>query len=176
MKISYELAKEDYLEFNLHHMSKSRSIKRGLFIERYIISIMFLLVPFMLRGRNTLPVPVFYGIFIVMFGIWVAFFPKYFWYNIKKRLEKMLSDEKYKGVFGPQNLSITDFGIFEFENSEKSKVTMKDVEKVDVTDKGIYIYISAANAYVIPMRAFKSLSEKHELIDLLKKHCKVCEE
>lgn len=173
MKINYELTKDDYIQFNMNHISKSKTIKRTLFIERYIISIMFLIVPFMLKGRSEATTIFYYAPFILIFALWVIFFPKYFKYSVKRRLLKMLDSGKGSSMFGQQNLSITDYGIFEFDNMEKSKVTLKDVEKVEVTADHIYIYINSADAYIIPMRAFKTLSEKNELIDLLKMHCKV---
>jgi len=173
MKINYDLTKEDYLEFNMHHISKTKSIKTTLFIERFIISIMFILVPFMMKPKNDIPFAIFFMPFIIIYIGWIVLFPKYFKGSIKRRLERMLNKEENKSLFGPQQLSITDVGIFEFDNLEKSKVTMKDVERVEVTEDYIYIYISEMNAYIIPHRAFKTLSEKNEIIDLLKKHCKV---
>lgn len=169
MKISYDLTKEDYMEFNMHHIFKTKSIRTTLFIERFVISIMFLLVPFLMKPKGNIP-------FAIIYVGWLVFFPKYFKGSIKRRLERMLNKEENKSLFGPQQLSITDVGIFEFDNLEKSKVTMKDVERVEVTENYTYIYISDMNAYIIPHRAFKTLSEKNELIDLLKKHCKVCVE
>ncbi|WP_291574454.1 YcxB family protein [Clostridium sp. UBA4548] len=176
MKISYELTKEDYMEFNMHHIFKTKSIRTTLFIERFVISIMFLLVPFLMKPKGHIPFAIFFMPFAIIYVGWLVFFPKYFKGSIKRRLERMLNKEENKSLFGPQQLSITDVGIFEFDNLEKSKVTMKDVEKVEVTESYTYIYISDMNAYIIPHRAFKTLSEKNELIDLLKKHCKVCVE
>jgi hypothetical protein len=176
MKINYDLTKEDFIEFNMHHFSKSKSIKRTLFIERYVISIMFLIIPFIFKGKSTMSLPVYYGSSLLLFVGWIVFFPKYFKYSVKKKLERMLNSEENSKMFGPQSLSITDAGISESEDLEKSKFSMGDIEKVDVTEKAIYIYISSANAYVIPVRAFKTHSEKHELIDLLKRHLKVCVE
>lgn len=176
MKVNYDLKKEDYIEFNLHHMGKSKTIKRTLFIEQYLIPLIFIITPFVFAKNHSNPPPIMYFMIpcVIMYILWTIFFPKYFRYSFKKRIEKLLNEGKNSTMFGPQTLSITDKGIFEFSEMEKSKVDMKAVERVDVTENYIYIYINAVNAYIIPSRAFKTLNEKYELIDLLKKHCKVC--
>lgn len=45
------------------------------------------------------------------------------------------------------------------------------MEKTYDTEKYVYIYISSLNAYIVPVRAFKSLEEKNEFVKEVRKYC-----
>lgn len=43
MQVEYMLTEQDFIAFNLHYAKHSKTVKRSLFLQRYIVAIIFLL-------------------------------------------------------------------------------------------------------------------------------------
>lgn len=164
MNINYDLTKEDYIEYNLHFISTSQSMKKSIFIQRYIISLIFLVSPFIAVKITNAPLTYWIVVFIVVYVLWVAFYVRFLKRSVKKRIEKLVAEGKNTNIFGNHSLTLTEEGIIETSSSGEAKTNWSAVEKVYDTEKYLYIYISSINAYIIPVRAFKSLDEKNEFL------------
>lgn len=167
MKIDYQLTKQDYIDFNIFHMNHSKTIKKTLFIHRYIVSLVFLALPFVLSGVSYIPIVFWLVPSVVVYILWVIFYPKYFIGIVKRRLSKMLDEGKNTIPLGRQNISITDDGITEITDHSEAKHGWNVVEDIFETKEHIFVYISAVTAHIIPVRAFKSAEEKNALIEMV---------
>ncbi|MBU5592166.1 YcxB family protein [Clostridium sp. MSJ-4] len=167
MKIDYELTKEDYINFNIYHMDHSETMRRSLFIQRYIISLIFLIVPFVVTGSSDIPLWYWLSIFIIIFVLWVAFYPRYIKWMIKRRLTKMLQEGKNAGLLGKGSISLTEEGIVKTSDSDDAKTSWSTVEKIIETKELVIIYISAVSAYIIPIKAFNNNTHKEEFVNKL---------
>nr|WP_272507525.1 YcxB family protein [Clostridium aestuarii] len=87
----------------------------------------------------------------------------------------MFNEGKNVNILGSRSLSVTEEGITSVNNSGESKTNWSSVEKITETKKHIYIYISAINAYIIPVRAFKNENEKGEFLNILKQYTTINE-
>lgn len=171
MKAQYELTKEDYIQYNLHHMRESETVKKSFFIQRYIVSLIYLVLPFILVKVSDMPFWYLMIIFLVTYLIWVLYYPKYFASFTKKRLQKIINEGKNVSLFGTRYISFNQDGIVESSDTGESKTNWTAVERVEETNKYIFIYVSSVNAYIVPTRAFKDLNQKNEFIEILKQHC-----
>jgi hypothetical protein len=171
MKIKYVLTKEDYIQYNLHHMRESETIKKSLFMQRYIVSLIFLIVPFVFAKVSEIPFVHWMIVFLIIYLIWMLYYPKYFASLTKKRLQKIINEGKNLSLFGERTISLNEDGIVESSKAGESKTNWSVVERVDETGKYIFIYVSSVNAYIVPTRAFADLNQKKEFVDMLKQHC-----
>jgi len=98
MKIEYDLTKEDFVEYNLHFISTSETMKKSLFIQRYIISLIFLAAPFLVARVTNEPLMYWIVVFLIVYVLWVAFYLKFFNHSVKKRIEKLVAEGKNTNI------------------------------------------------------------------------------
>jgi hypothetical protein len=55
MKLEFNITEEDYINFNMHHIDTSKTYRRTIFKQRYIVPIVFLIVPFVLAKISKIP-------------------------------------------------------------------------------------------------------------------------
>jgi hypothetical protein len=167
-KVEYDLTKEDYIAFNMHHIDHSPTIKRSLFIQRYVVALVFLVVPFIFSNMTgvpvLLPLIVYGGIFIA----WILYYPRYFVATTKKRILKMIDEGGNDSLFGPRTMILSESGVEEISDMGESRSSWRSVEKIDETAEHIYIYISSVNAYLVPVRAFADRTQKEVFLERLK--------
>lgn len=164
IKIEYELTKEDYLNFNLYHLNHSKMIKKSLFIQRYIVSIVFLIVPFIFSSITEMPLYVYFPVFALIWLLWIIFYKKYFDRIAIKRIEKMLNEGKNLCLLGKYSVETNEDGFIEICPNGESKITWNGIDKVVENELYIFIYIDSVRAYIIPKRAFTNDNLKNEFL------------
>lgn len=82
---------------------------------------------------------------LILGGWWLA----YFWSQYFPRMDAKL----YPGYFDPQTLRITEQGIFR-KTSTSETTWFWTAAKVESTTRHIYVFLSDAQGYSIPRRAF----------------------
>ena len=167
MKIDYQLTKQDYIDYNIYHMSHSDTIRRSLFGQRYLISIIFLIMPFMLIKISDIHLWYWLSTFIIVYILWIIFYPKYLRWYIIRRISRMLDEGKNVDMLGDHSFLLTEDGVIDITNFSESKNNWNVIENIVVTREHIFIYINAVMAYIIPIRAFININQKNEFINTL---------
>lgn len=167
MKIDYQLNKQDYIDFNMNYMSNSKTIKKLFIAQRYIVPIIFLLIPSMLIKVTSIPFGYWFKAFLVCYILWVVFYPKYFKWSVSKRIIKMLDEGKNTDMLGKRSLTLTESCIIDCSTLSESKTDWSVIEKITQTQKHIFIFISSVAAYILPVNVFKNDNEKKKFIDKL---------
>jgi hypothetical protein len=167
-KVEYELTKEDYIAFNMHHIDHSPTIKRSLFMQRYVVALVFLVFPFIFSNMSGAPLLLSLMVYGAIFVAWIIYYPRYFMATTKKRILKMIDEGSNENLFGPRSMTLTEEGVEEVNSHGESKSSWRSIEKVDETVDHIYIYTSSINAYLVPIRAFEGRTQKDEFVERLK--------
>lgn len=165
MDLEYELTKQDYIDFNIYHMTSSVTMKRSLFIQRFIIPIIFLVLPIFLIKITDIPLWYWYSVFIILSVLWVVFYKKFLIKSVERRISKILDEGKTTGILGVHHFSFTEEGIV--DKTEFSETKYNVIEKVVESEKHIFIYVSAVMAYIIPIRIFNSVDVKSKFLKML---------
>lgn len=170
MTIDYEMTRQDYINFNMLHMKRSKSARKSINTQRFLAPIIFILIPFVISWGNSGDIPMWY--WFTIFGIaavcWALFYPKWVQRETIKRINKMLDEGENKGLSGFQKLSLTEEGIHTENEFKEATAKWNSVEDIVLTDEYILIYIGALMAHVVPLRAFNDDDEKEEFISILK--------
>ena len=163
-EFSYELKEQQYVAFNLYHSKHSQTVKRSLAIQRFVVPIVYLMMPFVMG-------PIFdwsiWGLMIpfVMFAIlWIVFFPPYFYWNIKRISRKMIREGKNEGLLGVHKLLIDSQGIREVTKNGEAQVHWSGIEKYGEDADNLYLYNSAMSALIVPKQAVPELDLLLELL------------
>ena len=168
MELNYEITKQDYLDYNLYYMQYSSTMKKTLLVQRFILPLIFLVFPFILATISS-KIPFWYWmtIFNVTTIVWIVFYPRHLKSQVKKRISKMVDEGKNVGFLGNSKLILTEEGITLITEARESKTSWKAVESICETEKHIFIFISAVEAYIVPNRIFESENMKKEFLELL---------
>ncbi|WP_235674879.1 MULTISPECIES: YcxB family protein [Bacillus cereus group] len=169
MQIEYTLTEQDFIAFNLHYARHSKTVKRSLVFQHYIVASIFFAVPLSVffigpPGQVYTGLPV---IFLLAGVIWILFYPKYFYNHIKRNLEKMIREGSYSNLLGKHNLQITDEGIIETNSGGETKRNWKGIEKIEENEAYIFIYVGSMSANIVPKTAFARENSKSEFMKSL---------
>lgn len=168
MKFEYELNKQDLIDFNLFHITYSKLTRRSFFLQRYILSLSFLILPFILKNFTNMPLGYWLVIFILLYLYWVAFYPKRLKKIVSRRISKMLAEGKNKSVVGAHNLTISEDGIVDRSEHSEAKTQFGAIENILEDKEHIFIYVSADTAHIIPTRIFENEAQKNEFLGFLR--------
>jgi hypothetical protein len=165
MKIVYENNIEDLVQFNLYHnLEHSEYIKKKVRRIRWGLSLMFLLGFSVIALFKESLEFVYYGLFA---GVGYFFiFPVFFRNNIIKHVRRIYSKGKNLGVIGVHSLEIVDDGLISITSQVESKLKWESITPVIRTKEYAFIYISAASAYIIPLKSVKK-GNLEEFLNLL---------
>lgn len=164
MILEFSIIEEDYINFNIHHMDISKTYRRTIFKQRYIIPMLFLIIPFFLVKISKIPFLNWMVPYGLLYITWACFYKKYLIWKVKNSIKKRLKEGKNNGILGKRTFEICEDEIIEISEYGKSATSIKSVEDVFINDKYIYIYINSMQAYIVPVRAFISKKEKDEFI------------
>ncbi len=173
-ELNYTLNENDYLDFNKHHTATSPSGKKQLLLYRAIAPIFliafYILYFYITKDFSNLPVTL---IFIIVFSIiWVVFSKRTITSSLKKRIKALEKDGRLP--YSPQGtLIFDDEFISDVNTTAQCKVAYSSVEKIFVTEKAIYIYFSAMQAYIVPKSCFKDENEEKSLINFIYSKAKI---
>ena len=73
MKLEFNITEEDYINFNIYHMNMSKTYRRTIFKQRYIVPIIFLIAPFLFVKISKIPFLYWMVVYGVLYIIWHAF-------------------------------------------------------------------------------------------------------
>lgn len=170
IELEFELSEKDYISYNLDHARTSPTIKRSIMFQRFLGPVMFLIVPFVIKRKTTIPMLFWLSLFGIVSIIWVVFYPRYVNWEMGRRLTKMLKEANNKNLLSNRRLIISENGVSVWDKSGESHVDWDSVTKVENTNDYIYIYVSSVSAHIIPKRVFKDENEKQMFIKELSKY------
>ena len=81
----------------------------------------------------------------------------------------MLKEGKNESLFKERKISLTDEAIIETSSSSQSSTIWSKIDRIEETDRYIYIYNSSISAYIIPKRVFKNNKEKTNFLEEVSK-------
>ena len=170
MELEFELLEEDYINFNIDHAKKSSSLKKNILMQRILGPVLFLIFPFIIRGYTEIPMWYWVTIFGIVSVVWFIYYPKYFNWEMTRRVKKMLNEGSNENILNRRKIILSDEGILEKSLIGESNVSWNQVDKVEESNEYIYIYISSISAHIIPKRIFKDENEKQMFIREISKH------
>lgn len=159
MEIHYHLTEEDYLHFNMFHVKNSKTARRSLNIQRFLLPVVFIIAAFLFSTFGDLPVMEAFIVYAIVAILWILFYPKYFYRHIAKMTKRMLKEGKNEGMLGDHVMKLTDEGIVDSTANGETKVNWPGIIEFKEDDNNIYLYNSAVSAYILPKRELKDIAE-----------------
>ncbi|WP_394883872.1 YcxB family protein [Clostridium tertium] len=167
MKLKYNLTEEDYINFNIAHMKNSKSLKRTMMINRFLIPLIFLVMPFVLDEISNISFWYWAVIFVLTYILWVVLYEKNVYKINIKRIRKMLEEKRNESLIGERILEIDGENIRIISDSGENIIYIKSIKNIIENDEYIFIYINSISAIIIPIKVFKSIEDKELFKSLL---------
>ncbi|WP_315078613.1 YcxB family protein [uncultured Clostridium sp.] len=163
MKLEFSIEEEDYINFNMYYIDNSKTLKQPMYIFRFILPIIISFVMVYIMNKivryHVIVLVIFY--FLIYFA-WVYFFEKSFIKTTRKRIKKILSEGKNKGLLGKRTFELNHNCIKDSNEYSTQIVNINALEKIFITDEYVFFYISSISAFIVPLRIFESNEEKEE--------------
>ena len=169
MKLSYELATEDIVSFNIYHFQNSKTAKKRRVIQRFFIPVWVIMIFLFFNIKNLNLVSITSNAPLLVFGIlWFLFIDKYYFWRIKSNVEKLLQEDKNNGMIGKQNVEVRDELLVVENDSGLTQYKLETINKIDENEKYLFIYVTSVSAIVIPKKVFQNY-EKDSFVKELNK-------
>jgi hypothetical protein len=170
MEVKVKLTEQDVIDFNLHHLKTSPTLKKSILIQRLIGPICFTLFIGIGYRVSTLPLWYLSSMFIIASILWYKFYPKRIEKKFKKQVNKIIEEGTNKDIFAESTIIIDEEKIVKSSEYTDNTIKWDAIEKIDICDKHIFIYNSSISAIIIPLSIFNSQDEQNEFINKTKNY------
>lgn len=168
MEINYNLTEQDFLDFNSYHAKQSPAIKRSILKQRLMGPVIFLIAAFLAIRRSDVQQSYWITLFGITSILWFIFYPKYFYWEISRRTSKTLKKKENAKVLGEKTIRLASGKLKEIGIDNEEIASLDSIEKIEETEKHLFIYISPVSAFIVPIEAFEDRESKKEFISKLK--------
>lgn len=178
MRVEFDFNKEDLINFNMHYFDTSNLIKKSLLKSRIMGTLIFIIVPFILRNsRLDIPNIVWFVTFWGIAILWFMFLPRISKNKFRNAVSQTATENKdNKYMWGKKIVELREDSIMVKGEAQETFTDYSSIINVVSTENAVYLYNSTASAIIVPSKAFKSSSEKEDFINLAKAKITVKEE
>jgi hypothetical protein len=159
--VHYELQIEDVVALNLHFLKTNphsrrtmRGLTRWLPLASALTGVAALTVLRQGDGRWYVGVG-----FLVLAVLLVVVMPRAVAKSAAGNVRRMLSGSKNRGVLGPCSLSIDPLAISTVGEFSESRYRWPAIERIEVADDHVLMFVSGMNCLVIPKLAFRDQAQ-----------------
>ena len=171
------LTEEDYIDFNIFHMSRSAYGKKHQRLLRGMVAVIFAvaaLVNFWAEGIS--PVTVAYAVLLVGLGLLVTVFSgKFSGFTMKLVIHNMKKTGKM--AFSPESrMGFTDEGILEITPEGRTEKRWESMERLCIREGKVwYLYMNNTAAFILPVEQIAAQTDLAEFRRYLESRCPVVE-
>jgi hypothetical protein len=155
---TFSLTERDFFEFNKYHLYHTPASKRWLILARFAGSVIFFTLAFSLGAIRGHRVSV-YALFCALGLVWLASYPQLVDLGIMRRIKRL----NKRGRLLCQREIIFRFendGFIETTPDKDAKFRYAVIERVAAGGGGVYLYIGASLAHVLPNHAFANTAQR----------------
>ena len=168
-RFEFKLNDLDYTDFHKFHLSNSPAVKKQIFALRLLLPVILVILTAILYKRIT-----DFNFFIhriislvILSIVWILAIKPLFNFSLGIQIKLMKKDGKLP--YGQDNLLIFDEDFYiEIADETESKRKYSKIEKINIRKNMVCVYISVAQAILIPFSAFESEQQRNEFLSFLK--------
>lgn len=167
-QFKYLLHDSDYMEFNKFHLRNSPLFQKAIIIFRLIVPILLLLYLVVLeesyKNLDDLVLSILITAFLSI--AWGLIVKPLFLLGVKITIK--LEKKSGKLPYGKE-MQIEFYESFLIDTTEDivTSVNYTGIKRIGVSDTAMYLYISAIQAFVIPISVFKSEEERERFLTFI---------
>lgn len=159
MKITYRLAIDDLVHFNLYHAQQSPSVRR---LNRWTFVIIPIVMVIVMRPDSMI---VAVCTAAGAFGGALLFHWLYRRWITPWLIRRVLTEGATKGIIGEHELEISSDGVHERTSMNDGRHSWVSVDRIVEDDRYIFIYLQVTMAHIIPKSSFATLDQANVFIN-----------
>ncbi len=178
IEIDTNITEEDLIQFNMFHHNNTPNIKLltkltqfGLLIFAIIITIIMLIMAYLDNRMDffseTKTILIFFLMYIISIFVILIMQPYLKWYY-SKRVKKMLKESKTRLI--PSKIIVAEEFIIDKDEDREQKFSWKSIERIEIAENYIYVYVYQIMALIIPNNSFENNEEKDMFIQTINKY------
>lgn len=173
MHVKYQVEREDYIAFNLHHI-KSVKMARPQKVLGWIIVPALLLFFGLITAdaSNAWWILIPYGLLGLVYA---AIYPWLYRRTVARRVKKYVDEHSMVGIEGLCELILDEETINVINECWRFEIKWRYVHKIVETDTHAFIYTTAVGAAIVPKRFFLSDNEYRKVVDYAKERLAACQ-
>lgn len=162
-EIDYEVREKDLIAFNEHLLENNERIQKVIHRHQALIPAIIAVIALILFFYfKDIPSAIYAILLSMAWGLGVPFFLKW---NMRKQIRQMYSDTEKANILGRYTLKADPSGLVEVgANGETNKLSWKNVLRVEVEKKYVFVFISLKEALIIPRDTLAKGSNLHEFV------------
>jgi hypothetical protein len=160
MKITTEITREDFLNFNKHVLLKTR-FKRS-FIIATVFIILWIIILNYNAPLNLITILTEIVVFYLAWGLLIFLIYQISFLRIKK-----MPDEDGT-IIGVKTYILSEDGFKEITNSSETLTKWNGIKNIEETNDYFFVFVDKIAAYVIPKRSFSNKTETEQFLQIMK--------
>lgn len=170
-EIVYDVTMEDLLAYNLDYLKQSRFGRRNLLVYRLSPPLAWLVLGalMILLGTPLNPWAFAFSLTVVSIG-WFFLAPIQWNRIIRKRVRKIYAEGQNRTVLGMHRLVLTPEGIENSSETSDTRTKWSAVEKIVEMERYYYLFVGAAQAHIVPKRAFSDEASGRRFIEIARRY------
>lgn len=172
INLEFTITEQEYVDLTYYNgwlAPERKSYRVKYFLVNYLIYIGGVLL-FFLLDKNFLTRISSIIIFLV-FGVALFFYLKF---RIKKHyvnyVQKLIRDSGKENVLSPINFTFSDDGVYAKDSQSETKLKWPAFLRKQETKECYYLFLNTAQAFIIPKRVFKNVTEHDEFKSILSRN------
>jgi len=167
--LDYTVTEDDYLTFNRCHLKTTKAGRRAILTYRLLVPALLVCIMLLstIGGGDVVPL---LTIEAVVFGLtsllWALLAPRIYFRSLRRGINRMKKDGRLP--FNPQGTFVFSEDGFE-DHGPLSTVTTsyQAIEKVVEAPAADYLYVSAAQAFIVKTDLFADAAAHQQFIDFI---------
>jgi len=146
--ITYQVRKNDLIEFNEHEAIRNGAYGKGITRHRLIVpGIVAIIALFMVMSSQNGDLGMY---FLTGAVAWSLIVPVLIKKRFHKYVSEQLSEQDLEKAVGEYRLKITDKGLLEIKPTGKTLIRWGSILKLERSKRHAYIYLNEDSAIIIP--------------------------
>jgi hypothetical protein len=174
MEITFDLGEADLLALNAHILKHSPTMRRQQFAVRWLFTAAFLvagLLILLVAQTFDLPLVSVIGYAMIAAGVGFPFvFPTMFRTRVRSIAQKRIREGHNRGMFGRHHIEMTKGEITREAEFGHTAYSWSAVEKIELGDEHLFIFVNSFAAFVIPKRVFEDERSFEEFAETARHH------
>jgi protein-S-isoprenylcysteine O-methyltransferase Ste14 len=165
LSVAYEVSMEELVQFSLYHLTNSPAERRKYYrnvLTVPVFSIIGFLGPaFVLRYDlwDSLPLNICVGVLLIILSF---VYPLRYRSRFEHTIRKLYSEGRNAAISGVWRIVNSPARLSVFMPLVETHYQWPAVERVVRTERALYVYVTAVEAIIVPLRAFGNVQESGE--------------
>lgn len=154
MTITYQLSKQDFLDYHLFSVSQSSAIQKKKRNSWMLLTLGSLAMALFFYFRDQVIMSIYFACVSVLTGI---FYPRFFKWRYKKHYSTFIEENFSSRFDRPAEIKITRDTLFSKDSSSEAQVNIDEIDHVSETPYLFFITIKSTYSLIIPKNNLESI-------------------